>query len=291
MKGGKSIWAVLLLVLAARPGSANCINDLAPRGTNATESIRVATLNLAHGRKNGINQMLQSGAEARRNLSEIAGLLRDIDADVVALQEADAASAWSGGFDHVELLGDEAGYACRTHGQHSKSPLFAFGTALMSRYRFSTTYSQRFAPSFPTTRKGFVSVTFGDSTASGLAISFISVHLDFSRRSVRQAQVQELDEALAGLDHPFVLLGDFNSDWSQTDSVVRRLAERFTLKAHEPESDVFGTYVKSGRRLDWILISPGLEFDHYEVRPEVVSDHLAVVADISFTPFDKVVLQ
>ena len=83
MKGGKPIWAVLLLMLAARPGSANCINDLAPRGTNATESIRVATLNLAHGRKNGINQMLQSGAAARRNLSEIAGLLRDIDADVV----------------------------------------------------------------------------------------------------------------------------------------------------------------------------------------------------------------
>jgi endonuclease/exonuclease/phosphatase family metal-dependent hydrolase len=134
-------------------------------------------------------------------------------------------------------------------------------------------------------------VTFGDSTASGLAISFISVHLDFSRRSVRQAQVQELDEALARLDHPFVLLGDFNSDWLQTNSAVRRLAERFMLRAHEPESDQFGTFVKSGRRLDWILISPGLAFDHYEVRPEVVSDHLAVVANISFTQPHKVALR
>ena len=38
------------------------------------------------------------------------------------------------------------------------------------------------------------------------------------------------------------------------------------------------------RRLDWILISTDLDFISYAVWPDVVSDHLGVVAEIGMKP-------
>jgi hypothetical protein len=40
------------------------------------------------------------------------------------------------------------------------------------------------------------------------------------------------------------------------------------------------TYGDKGARLDWILISPDLQFSKYVVVPDVISDHYAVAAEI-----------
>ena len=79
---------------------------------------------------------------------------------------------------------------------------------------------------------------------------------------------------------PFIILGDFNSDWFSDESVVKELAEKSQLKVYEPRAENLHTYVKRGRRLDWILISNELEFVSYKVLPDVISDHLAVVAEV-----------
>ncbi len=75
--------AVLLVLLAA--GLAACAGVL-----------RVATLNLAHGRKDSLNQFFLSRETLRKNLMDIADVLRQHRPQVVALQEADAASWWRG---------------------------------------------------------------------------------------------------------------------------------------------------------------------------------------------------
>ena len=69
-----------------------------PDGTTVidTDFVRVVTLNMAHGRKDGKNQMLLKGETIRGNLVELAALLDRAEADVIALQEADAESSWSG---------------------------------------------------------------------------------------------------------------------------------------------------------------------------------------------------
>jgi endonuclease/exonuclease/phosphatase family metal-dependent hydrolase len=41
-----------------------------------------------------------------------------------------------------------------------------------------------------------------------------------------------------------------------------------------------GTYANGSKRLDWILVSHDLRFATFEVRPETVSDHHAIVAVI-----------
>jgi len=100
-------------------------------------TLKVMTLNLAHGRKDGVNQFFKSEAAIRQNLEEIAAFLDRRGADVVALQEADAPSFWSGSFDHVALLSEQAGYPVFESSNHANSWFFSYGTALLSRVTLS----------------------------------------------------------------------------------------------------------------------------------------------------------
>ncbi|SMG64387.1 [weak similarity to] endonuclease/exonuclease/phosphatase family protein, partial [methanotrophic bacterial endosymbiont of Bathymodiolus sp.] len=55
-------------------------------------------------------------------------------------------------------------------------------------------------------------------------IDIISVHLDFSRQTVREKQIAEIRELLIARDNPLIILGDFNSDWFTEKSVIKMLA-------------------------------------------------------------------
>ena len=48
----------------------------------------------------------------------------------------------------------------------------------------------------------------------------------------------------------------------------------------EPHAEGLSTYGDEGARLDWILVSPDLEFRKYAVYPDIVSDHYAVAAEL-----------
>lgn len=258
-----------------------------------SETLRVATLNLAHGRKDSANQMLLSDEAIRKNVLEVAGLLDRLGGHVVALQEADATSAWSGDFNHVALLLANSGYSCSLHGLHASNRLYEFGTAVMSVTRFHQSASHDFEPSWPTTTKGFtvgeVAWNPAGSLPEPLIIRVVSVHLDFSRRSVRRSQVEELVRILSKRSGPIILMGDFNSDWHEEESSVKQLSESLGLVAFEPGAEDHGTYGDKGVRLDWILVSPELTFVGHQVLTQVVSDHLAVVADLQFGPGDQAV--
>ena len=255
-------------------------------GAVLTQPLRVVSLNLAHGRKTAINQFFLREQTIRENLVEVAALLRKSEPDVVALQEADGPSFWSGSFDHVAFLATEAGYRWHALAPHAESWIFDYGTALISRTPLNETLRHDFRPSPPTTKKGFMLGTVSLATDEGsiVDIDVVSVHLDFSRESVRQSQADEMAQLLAGRNHPLVVLGDFNSDWVSENSAVRRFAELLGLHAYRPDADNLGTYDAGGDRLDWILLSPQLEFTRYEVLPDTVSDHQIVLAEVQLRP-------
>jgi hypothetical protein len=60
--------------------------------------LRVAALNLAHGRKDNFNQLFVGKKSHKQYLNDIVDVLKQYRPHVVALQEADAASRWSGCF-------------------------------------------------------------------------------------------------------------------------------------------------------------------------------------------------
>jgi endonuclease/exonuclease/phosphatase family metal-dependent hydrolase len=106
------------------------------------------------------------------------------------------------------------------------------------------------------------------------------VHLDFSRQSVREKQIQELHNTLGGRSNPVIILGDFNSEWFSDASIVQALAEKAGLQVFRPEANDLGTFKDGEKRLDWILISEELEFIDYQVLPDQISDHKAIFAEI-----------
>ena len=274
----------LVCALLTPDAAAEC--PAAEEGAGAIEStsIRAVTLNVAHGRKDGRNQMLLGEETIRSNLVEVADFLDRSEADVIALQEVDAESKWSGKFNHLDFLSENSAYVCSYHGIHASGRMYDFGTALLAQKPFGDSFTHSFKPSWPTTTKGFSFAALdwnpGGALPEPTVVNFISVHLDFSRRSVRRSQVEEMVAALSQIEGPMVMMGDFNTDWEAKESSLKSLAEQLNLSAFKPLAEGLSTYGKKGARLDWILISDDLEFSDYSVLPEVMSDHYAVAAEI-----------
>ncbi len=261
--------------------------ESAPAGAERFQGpLTVMTLNLAHGRGTAFSQLLQTGAATRENLTRVAGLLKTHAADIVALQEADGPSLWSGDMDHVALLAVGAGYNWHARATHVSYWLATYGTAMLSREPFADAFGHTFQPSPPTFNKGFLLGQFhwqpDPNSNTVLKIDVLSVHLDFSRKSVRESQIEEMMQLMAGRNHPTIILGDFNREWFADGSVVKRLAERAGLIVYQPTARNLGTFFDGKKRFDWILLSRDLTFTRYAVVPDVVSDHLAVIAEINW---------
>jgi endonuclease/exonuclease/phosphatase family metal-dependent hydrolase len=247
-------------------------------------ALRLVTLNVAHGRKLATHQALLSPGTVRRNLEEVAALLREARADVVALQEADGPSAWSGNFDHVALLAGLCEHSAHFRGQHNAFNLgraaLASGTALLSRHPLASPRSLRFGTSWRDT-KGFVAATIPVAAWGGTEIDVVSLHLEPFNPVIRRQQVRQLADALGERARPLVVLGDFNCSWSDDARQLRPLARELRLRPYQPHHRA-PTYParRPWRRLDWILASPELEFVAYRTLPNPVSDHLGVAADL-----------
>lgn len=243
-------------------------------------TLKVLSLNLAHGRKDAWHQILLSRDTIQANLDEVARVLQEERPDVVALQEADAPSLWSGQFHHVAYLAQRAGIPHFVHGEHVARLKLAYGTALVSRHCVHDPLSHRFTPSRPTPSKGVVACAIQWPGRPGFWVDVVSVHLDFSRKSVRTRQARELIDRLADRRHPRVLMGDFNCGFGPKDTTLRLLTEELDLRAHEPEAEHLMSFPTLRKRLDWILVSPEFDFVEYRTLPHVLSDHRAVVATL-----------
>ena len=244
--------------------------------------VRIMTLNLAHGRELAFHQSLVGRRRVANNLSRVSDLFAREQPDLIALQEADGPSVWSGSFDHVGTLARAAGYDFSLRGQHMQLAwpfVLDYGTAIISRWPFTDSQSVRFAQAKYDT-KGFVRATLSASRLGG-TVDVVSVHLDFLRHKTRWRQVEVVRRALAARPHPLILAGDFNCEW-QDATCVEWLGSALDLRAFEPtggEPTFPSTRPKS--RFDWILISRDLTFDAYATLRDPVSDHRGVVADIS----------
>ena len=252
---------------------------------DSQQSLKVISLNLAHGRKLSFNQLLVSSEEIRNNLLDIAEFLKHENADIVALQEADGESFWSGDFNHVEFLAAAAGYPWFVQAVHVDNPLGTYGTAILSRLPIEDTFGFTFQPTPPTTNKGYTLIQIkwapNDSTArepQKQLIDIVSVHLDFSRESKRKAQLDELALTLASRDNAAIILGDFNSEWLGEEKIIQKFAKHGRYRAYQPESDTLHSY--SDRRLDWALITNDLDFVNYHVADAALSDHKPIVVQI-----------
>jgi len=245
-----------------------------------SDSLKVLTLNVAHGSGNRRNPILQKDETIRENLDEIAAVLRRERPDIAAVQEADGPSIWSGKVNQVSYLADKGGFAYSVQAEHVKSKRISYGTGLLSMPALKEPLAITFEASPPTFSKGFVVATVDWPGEPNLKVDVVSVHLDFLRKSVREWQVADMIAKLSSRGRPLIVMGDFNCEWESNDSAVRAIAEGLNLKAYQPASPQMDTYPILRRRMDWILISDWLKFVGYDVLPDVISDHYAVVCEV-----------
>ncbi len=249
----------------------------ARRPVGRRRSVRVLSLNVAHGRADTSHQLLQSSQHRRQTLLRIAELLEREGADIVGLQEADGPSLWSGGFCHVASLARAGRFSFAAHGMHVQGPGLRYGTALLSHLELGDAVACTFRRSPPTPAKGFTVAAVNIDTQT--TVDVVSVHLDFLHADVRARQVRQMAQVLACRRRPLIVMGDLNADWRDDNSAVHRLAVTLGLVAHSPHAGA-PTFPANGARLDWILASPEFVFEHHAVLPDVVSDHFPIVADL-----------
>ena len=255
----------------------------APAQENADSTeLKLMTLNMAHGRKDSFSQIFQTEKEILAHLDDIADVLKREKPDIAALQEADSPCTWSGNFDHVAYLAQKAGFPFWIQGEHMKMPGLSYGTAILSRLALENPLSVAFPPSPPTPSKGFVAVSVKLPGNPDLKIRVVSVHLDFSRESVRKEQIRNMADRLAPDRIPTIIMGDFNCGWEKGTSAVAKTAGLLHLKVWQENAQDLGTFphAQPGKRLDWILIPSQFDFATYRVLDDLLSDHRAVVSDI-----------
>lgn len=256
-----------------------------PRATRAAggDGLRMMSLNIAHARRKARHQSLLKDSTIRRNLELIAGVLERERPQVVALQEADGPSFWSGGFDHVAALAGLAGFPHAFRGEHNRevhSRLdLSYGTALLSQLPLAATHSQAFLQNWRDT-KGFVAATVAPDGFAGMPIDVVSIHLDFLAERVRRRQVEQLIERFRGHDGHLVVMGDFNCAWSERRRSLDLLLHELKLRPCRESAAATYPAWRPLVRLDWILVSEGLEFSAYQTLDDRVSDHLGVLAEV-----------
>ncbi len=243
------------------------------------ELLKVMTLNVAHARSDGANQLLQSTEKAKSNLWQIVDVMNREKPHVAAFQEIDSNSFWNGRFNHTEFLAAGANYPHHFSGSHIDGDNLQYGTALVSQFALTEQTSIKFRKPFARLGKGFVISTARWPGSDSIDVDIVSVHFDFLTGNQRLKEAVKLIESIKGRSNPRVIMGDLNSEYAAENQLIPLLEDSLGLSTWQPHVDVV-TFPKLQKRLDWVLVSQDIEIVSHEVLPDTLSDHQAVVAEL-----------
>ncbi len=225
-----------------------------------TSQLRCATYNI-HG---------CVGRDGRRDPARTARVLRDLDSDVLGLQEVDS----RGHADPVSGQLHELAAALEMHsvaGPTLRGPRGEYGNALLTRLPVLST--ARHDLSVPTgERRGALVVELQGPIRP---LHVLVTHLGL-RRAERTQQLQRLDAITREIPDPLVVLGDFN-EWTR-----RRLLRQPFAAGNPPGPRTFPSWFPVVP-LDTVLVRPARRLERLErfvPRDPAASDHLPVRATI-----------
>ena len=222
------------------------------------------------------------GLDRRRNPERVLTVLREIDADIVALQEADRRFGDRASAVPLDLIEEYSGYVPVRIGARAGSAgaggLGWHGNAILVRRGIGVLSAR--GVRLPTLEpRGAV---LAELRVDGVALSVVGMHLDLSgirRRQQMRAIFAEVGARPAG-QHS-VLMGDLN-EWAQHGGCLRDIADDHQMLA---PGRSFHTR-RPVAQLDRIIISSSLTLDacgvHHSVAASRASDHLPVWARLHY---------
>ncbi|MFA5968366.1 MAG: endonuclease/exonuclease/phosphatase family protein [Sphingomonas sp.] len=227
--------------------------------------IKVASYNMRKG----------IGTDRRRLPERTLEVLREVDADIIALQEADRRFGARTRIISAHLLDRHSDWQTVPLGIKPMS-MGWHGNALLVRKTAQIVDCE--VIELPALEpRGAV---MADVRANEGIVRVIGVHLDLSglwRRRQVQAILAHL--AASSRDYPTILMGDLN-EWNATLGCVKHLARHFTVADTGPSFHASRPIA----RLDRIMVSPGLRIAgcgvHHSAAARVASDHLPIWAEV-----------
>jgi endonuclease/exonuclease/phosphatase family metal-dependent hydrolase len=260
---------------------------------------RVLTFNIAHARgASPVHQSLRSGTRLRTNLLKIARLITRLEADIVAFQEIDEDSRWSGSFDHLEFLRAHTGLAYAVYGVNNRRAgrfHLNYGNAFLSRFPVHHHENVPFGRG-TFGQKGFL---FAEIDTPAGRLPLVNAHLHHRSRPVRLRQAAQL---MRHLDHQRahrqarwrtgpILCGDLNNAAGRPDATagLRDYLAQFEPYALFPRgrggraAPTFPS-LWPRRPLDYICLPSACHEPSGMVIRSFLSDHRPVLVEFNLTP-------
>jgi endonuclease/exonuclease/phosphatase family metal-dependent hydrolase len=230
----------------------------------AKRTLRVLCYNIHHG----------EGTDGRVDLPRLAKIIRNADADFVALQEVDNKTRRTGGVDQTAELARLTGL----FGKFGKAINYEggeYGQAILSRLPIGKD-AVHTLPGEPDREQRIAFEV--RASVDGKELSFVTTHLHHMSAEFRERQAAKINAVFADADRPVILAGDLNA--TPDSKPVQELKRNWTIVTGAKELLSFPS-AKPARQIDFVLYRPADRFRVVEATildEPVASDHRPVVA-------------
>lgn len=267
------------------------------------DSLRIASYNIAHGRGLPFDNWNGESKDVRRErLDAIADLIREMDADIVVLNEVDFEASWSHKVNQAEHIAKRAGYPYWVEERNLDFRIvnytWRFGNAILSRYPVKQAKVVQL-PSYENWetsmagKKRAVFATFDLPTFQSQPIGIVGAHLSHRSEHVRNESAKMLCDLAAHAGMPVFVAGDLNScppDFPKSSITPNNENAITTFDAsnlfqRQPTTmptipEMTFPSDSPAQVIDWVLVPTRFDVINYVVRDAKLSDHRPIYTDV-----------
>lgn len=214
-----------------------------------------------------------NGEDGERSYRQQLALIRQVDPDILALQESDSTRISLNNNDYVRYYAGKLGY----HSYYGPTTVTGtYGTAILSKYPLENTQTV-----FTYSDQDEIGTPEAQVTVNGKLFTIYDVHPDGSDTAmlVWAESLLKRSQSKANI----ISLGDYNlRDYEQPYQLIDSVYKNAWTTVYPSEISRDGTDMSGENRIDHIFVSPGLEVRKpvYILPPESATDHPVHWAEI-----------